>query len=282
MKLKEMVSGAIAGAKRKDTAIMLFVGLGGLVTTIYFSFKAAPKCEGLLERLKDPDIPVAEKVKDASKSVGPVVVSAAITGGCIVGLHRKSEALAATVGEMVTAASAMGVVTDITDKKTREIVGDEAADKIKQEVTKAVTEQKTTVPNNTSVTPVRETGNGSYIFCEPFTDVYIRTSKADVESKLKDINLWIKSQWTHGAPDEELYVTFADIVNAISPGCYGGILGKTSGFHVSELYGQEISYHLRATFEYTDPITKVEEPGYVITITTSSCPVPPNAITYGD
>ena len=279
MKLKEMATGLIAGARRKDTAIMTFVGIGGLFTTIYFSFKAAPKCEGLLEKLKDPDIPVGQKIADTTKAIGPVIGSAAITTGCIVGLYKKSESLAATVSEMATAASAMGAIADITDKKTREIAGEETAEKIKQEVAKAVTEQQT-ITNAAPVVAVHDAGKGGFIFCEPNTDVYIRATRAEVDSKLKEINLWIKDLWRHDAPDDDAYVTFSDIVNTISPGCYDGILGKACGFHVASLPTPEISYHLTSTFNYVDPVTNVEEPGYVITIMTRSCPVPPNAITY--
>lgn len=277
MKLRKLMS----SIKKKDAAINAFVGIVAHAVTIYCAFKAAPKCKGLMEDLKNPDIPKMEKAKKFAVVLGPTITGSVITTGSIIRSYKKNEDLSNTVASLSSSASAIATVMDITEAKTKEIVGEEKAEEIKQHVVKAVGEKQNEDTKPVAInSDVLDTGTGKFLFFEPLSGVCIRGSKAYVHRKIDRINLWIKDICNYKHPDDEYYLTVADVVNALYEDACKGTVATIIGWHPVDLPNGGLRIKLNESTIYKYPNSDKEEPAYIIRIIDPVELVPNYAPTY--
>lgn len=176
-----------ASLSKHSPAILLGIGITGMITTTVLAVKATPKAIQLVENAKkeldvDTLTPV-ETVKATWKCYIPAAVSGAVSVACLIGSHsvnaRRNAALATAYKLSETAFSEYrdSVIETIGEKKEK-IVRDKVSEK---QIEK----------NPVSTTEVYVTGKGQTLFFEPLSSRYFYSDLNKINKAENKLNKWI-------------------------------------------------------------------------------------------
>lgn len=163
--------GAIAKHRR---TILTIVEIGSFVYGVYRSYKDGPKFKAMLEEIKSNDISTGQKVKKF------IVVSAPVIGAAVVNVtaavcnqkiaSKEIAQLGSDLAGVTTALNISQSLKAATENKAREILGDEAVDKVHEAVAKGMANDDI-LPSPSPKGPVMipdiiQTGHGNDIFLD--------------------------------------------------------------------------------------------------------------------
>ena len=133
--------------KRNASTILTCIGAAGVIATSIAAVKATPKAEILLreaEEEKGENLTILEKIQIAGPVYIPSLLIGASTIACIFGANILSARQQAT---LMSAYGLLDASYKEYSKKVKELYGDEADSKVKEEVTKEhYTEIPETIP----------------------------------------------------------------------------------------------------------------------------------------
>ena len=196
--LKRIYHEVAEEVREKSPRILAGGAVVGLGASVYFVWKARPKCDEILadrkkrleevkEEYSDPDEVKKEtarvNIDTAGKMVGalaPVVVSVGLTGASIIAADRINyrRLVAATTMYDISNEALM-----MYKKKMKDVVGEEKAEEVKAEVNNEVVAKH----------PLEErfvysTGKGDMIYLDVWTGRYFRSSRGAIESAVNIVN----------------------------------------------------------------------------------------------
>lgn len=202
---------------KNSSTVLVATAIAGVVTTIIFTAKATPKAKEILDEYKenledakteaDPEIMKAtvkelriRLIKRLGVTLVPVIVSAVLTIGCIVGSHvidlRKKAALMAACN--VVESRLQEYVT-----QTKEVVGEEKAQEIKQKVSQSLAERENTIMANPE--HIYHTGNGEDLFYDEWSGRWFYSSEYAIQQAVLNVtNRLVSGAW-ETASLSELY-----------------------------------------------------------------------------
>lgn len=242
--LKRIYHEVAEEVREKSPRILAGGAIVGLGASVYFAWKARPKCDEILaERKKrleevraeysDPDEVKKEtarvNIDTAGKMVGtlaPVVVSVGLTGASIIAADRINyrRLVAATTMYDISNEALM-----MYKKKMKDVVGEEKAEEVKKKVTDEIMAE-----NPVNDRTIIDTGKGDLIYMDVYTGRYFRSSKVAIESAVNDINYQLVG---------DMFVSLNEFFDRI--GLPGVKLGDQFGFdvnkgmlHVDYTYGE--------------------------------------------
>lgn len=154
--------------------ILTCLEIGSFGYGVYRAYKDGPKFKAMLEEIKDPEMPVKTKVKKF------VVVSAPVIGAATVNItsavcnqviaSKEIAQLGTELAGVTTALSLSQSLKNVTESKAREVLGDEAVDKVHEAVAKGMANDEI-LPSPSPKGPVMipdiiQTGHGNDIFLD--------------------------------------------------------------------------------------------------------------------
>lgn len=184
--------------REKSPRILAGGAIVGLGASVYFTWKARPKCDEILserkkrleevkEEYSDPDEVKKEtariNIDAAGKMVGalaPLAVTVGVTGASIIAADRINY-------RRLVAATTMYDISNealtIYKKKMKDVVGEEKAEEVKKKVADEIVAE-----NPVNDMTIIDTGKGDLIYMDVYTGRYFRSSKVAIESAVNDIN----------------------------------------------------------------------------------------------
>lgn len=154
--------------------ILTIAEIGSFAYGVYRAYKDAPRFKAIMEEIKDPEVPTKTKVKDF------VVVSAPVIGAAVVNVtaavcnqkiaSKEITQLGDNLASVTTALNISQSLKAATENKAREILGDEAVDKVHEAVAKGIAKDEIS-PSPSPKGPVMipdiiQTGHGNDIFLD--------------------------------------------------------------------------------------------------------------------
>lgn len=213
--------------KKNRSGILTGLAIVGVIGTAYEAYKAGLTASNILKEYK-------EKMKEARNGdertdviigtakklvpvVAPVIVSAAVTGGCIIGSHSTSKKKIA----LLTAAYNVSekTVRDLNGKMT-EILG---AKKVK-EIKDAIVDDKLKKEPLKDEKEVYITGDGTVLCKDMYSGRYFRSNAQRIENSISQLSQDILS---------EMYVSLNDLYRLI--GLDDVPMGDDFGWNVEDL-----------------------------------------------
>lgn len=194
-KLTTFVNNTKTTLSKHRPAILMGVGIAGMLTTTVLAVRATPKAIALIEDRKEElyplddahelKLPVIEVVKTCWKCYAPAVVTAALSTACLVGSHTES----------TRRATALATAYKISETALSEYK-DAVIETIGEKKEKAVREKMT--ENTLKKNPVDEefvhnTGHGNTLCHDAVFGSYFRSSRAAIERAIVEINRRIVS-----------------------------------------------------------------------------------------
>lgn len=164
--------------------ILTCIEIGSFAYGVYRAYKDGPKFKAMLEEIKDPEMPVKTKVKKF------VVVSAPVIGAAVVNVtaavcnqkiaSKEIAQLGTELAGVTTALNLSQSLKTATEAKAREILGDEAIDKVHEAVMsdKAAENRKCHDIGSEGTVLVSkannyyETGNGKQLIYDEWSDTF--------------------------------------------------------------------------------------------------------------
>lgn len=166
--------------KKNDRTILTGITVVSGITAVIFTWRARPRCEEILDRLDAEGATNAEKAKEILPVIAPAAVSIFTCVASALLNHKR------TGDTITTLASALQIGQTVHEeyvKSTEKVVGTEKAEEIATGAARTIAESKPV-----AVDRVVDTGNGKFIFREPFTGVTLRTSRARIEEAVAEGN----------------------------------------------------------------------------------------------
>lgn len=232
-------------ASKNSPAILIFLGLTGMLTTVVMACKATPKANEALEELYDERLQsdkevgkVKQKMQEV-RAVAPAYIPTAIMGltsaACFIGSYKIS---AKRTAALATAYSLTDKTLKEYQRKVIETIGERKEEKLRDEIS------RDRVNNNPPIDEeIINTGNGEQLCLDTLTGRYFRSS---VDTIRKAESLLNRRIYT------EMYVSLNDFFDEIGlPHC--GI-GDDIGWNVDN----EID------FDFSSQLTQSNVPCLVI------------------
>lgn len=180
-KLTKFCNQAVDFSKKNSPAILTGMGIVGLFTTAYTSYKAGLKASVILENhRKDMEL-CHEDDKEAKKAVrwettkkltpvlAPPIISATVTAGCIFGSNKISTKRVAVLS---TAYAASEKALKEWKGKTEELIGEKKTQKIKDAIIKDRLDEDPPGPGSN----ILMTGTGDVLCKDMFSGRYFRSN----------------------------------------------------------------------------------------------------------
>lgn len=163
--------------RRNGSTILTVVGSAGVVATAVMTAKATPKAMRLLEQAKEEkgeDLTKLEVVQVAGPAYIPAVVTGVATIVCIFGANALNKRQQAA---LTSAYALLDQSYKDYKKKVKEVYGEEAHEKIKQELAKDNEEKKNILVSE-----------GNHLFYDMYSDRYFESTMAKVKTAEYEIN----------------------------------------------------------------------------------------------
>lgn len=175
--------------------ILTIAEIGSFAYGVYRAYKDAPRFKAIMEEIKDPEVPTKAKVKDF------VVVSAPVIGAAVVNVtaavcnqkiaSKEITQLGDNLASVTTALNISQSLKAATENKAREILGDEAVDKVHEAVLadKTIVHKGREMNNEGTVLISKpndyyDTGNGRELIYDEWSDTFFYSNIDKVKSGL--------------------------------------------------------------------------------------------------
>lgn len=227
--------------------------IASTVVAVYSAVRCTPKCMQILSEMNDAT--AMEKAKKVLPVMAPTIMATGTSVGLTVLSHKlTSEKITA----LTSAYSVVKTLKDEYEEKTKEIVGEEKAEEIKNS---ALVDRANRISSETSAVEYYETapsreGEKIWWLCEPITGKEWKGSKAAVYRAVNKINSDILD--ARDNDDDEFNATIADIFREL--GLSKGACAEMFG--VNALADGILNVDTDDVYNHVDP--NGEEPGYLV------------------
>ena len=189
------VNKIVQASKVHKPEILIATGIVGMVTTTVMAVGATPKAMELMEDKKSELGYTKLTKKEVVQSTWKVYVPSAILGtlsiGCIIAGTKSS--LSRTAAISTAYAISENTIKTYQDKIV-EVCGEEKAEEVRKEVTKARVKERPVIVDNPESTFVTNTGDGQVLFYESLTGRYFRSSMNAIERAVNNMNKTMRSE----------------------------------------------------------------------------------------
>lgn len=224
--LKNLINKGLAFEHEKRPEILMGIGVFGVWFTAYKCYKVGPRAQSILnahqwdmERTKKDDKAARWAVRKETFQqlvpvLGPPIVSAIVTTGCIIASNRVSNHRLSVLG-------AAYVLKDTRlrelESKTKEILGESKAQKVREAIQKDHIEEAG-VPEETRII---HTGLGEDLCYDEYTDRYFYASAKAIEEAIIHLSYRLPT---------EMWIDLNEFYQEIRLRPCG--LGDDLGFHI--------------------------------------------------
>lgn len=189
MKLKTLLMGVLAGAKKHEGTILTAVSVGSTLAAVYFALKDGPRLMEKLDNLRAEDATNFEKAKGVTPILARTAVATGVSIACQIINHNAAANAISSLASALTLKNAViddkNAVIAEHERVTREVAGDEAEDKIKTEVQKKFVGQ--TVGEGPTIRYIY-TGHGNELFHDPLTGAWFYSDRNIVKDTARDLS----------------------------------------------------------------------------------------------
>lgn len=248
------VSRVMNAIREKDAGILMVTCVGGMIVSVIFTYKNAEEIKAIIH---DENLSKKEKAKKLAPLATPIGAGAVVSMASAGKLFMKSKKLKEMLGTSATAMSLASTIISETEKKTKEIVGEEKA----KEITNAVKKELETAPKQIVPVSTPAKNDDKHLYVNLMTGNSIYETEDYICRKIGEINQMISD---NKFPDDDEYVSWYFIDSMIFPFCPDSELYKSIGFKLQSLSDGKLRYSLTDTVNFTDPRTGKSCPAYVI------------------
>lgn len=231
-KFNGIIKGIGDCVSKNSTVILTVLAVGGIGSTAYLSFKAAPKIEKAVKAAEDEKgdkLTAKETAKVVWKPLIPPVVSGITTAACVISANtisnKKQAALVAAykVSETALLEYSDAVIETIGEKKERAI-----RDKVAEKHATEAFVNREIIPSM-----VTYTGKGKDLFYDGLSGRYFMSSKNEVEKAINGLNSSILN---------DSYISLNEYFNELGLDCtaLGNDMGWNSPDQIDVYFGHAI------------------------------------------
>lgn len=200
VKVTQFVDAVRIFEHRNRPTILTGLGVAGLWTTAYLSYKAGPRAKDILaaKRQDMNDIRPGDKetkrtvmwetVKEMVPVVGPPILLGSVSTACIIGSNTVSSHRIATL-------SAAYTITDTALReykgKVTELLGEKKAQQIREAISHDHVQQSPPPENEEKIT---RTGNGNTLCYDEYTDRYFYSSAEAIGEAIVKLSYDLQSE----------------------------------------------------------------------------------------
>lgn len=181
-KLKAISKGVISYVKKNKSGILIGLGITGMATGTYMAADAAYKNKNKLDKIfdKSNNMPTGERVKGVCKIFGWSAGIELVSGALILKGHSKDV-------QMIGGLTSEVIFAKDTIQKYQQYVKNEIGEKKEQDIRRKVAadqmREHPPVPAQ-----IIQTGSGNFLFFEPMSKLYFRSTIVEVEKALVNLN----------------------------------------------------------------------------------------------
>ena len=185
MSLKNLVKAIGNSADKHKGTILTIISVGSTVYALYRAVKDAPRYKEILDQANEEGASSTEKVKRLAPVAAPMIISAAVSIGSQIGMHKVATDAVNGLAAMQTLYNGVAAAKDEYVAATEKVVGPEKTKEIREAIAK---EHAPSYDGSGYADRIYVTGHGNDVFYDAWSGRYFYSDVNYVKKCINDIN----------------------------------------------------------------------------------------------